>query len=203
MENARLVVGLGNPGKEYAQTRHNAGFLVTTALGQRQRVTWATEKRFESRVARFSSSSGHTVFLAQPLTYMNNSGMAVGSLLSFYNIDVAGLLVIVDDADLPLGTLRLRPEGSSGGHHGLESIERCLGKRSYARLRMGIGRRGSARQITAHVLGRFESTETALLNKVLSTAADQVESWLAHGVQKAMNEFNGAVEDPANEGTAK
>jgi PTH1 family peptidyl-tRNA hydrolase len=105
----------------------------------------------------------------------------------------------VDDADLPLGELRLRPSGSSGGHHGLESIERRLGTREYARLRIGIGRQAGPREITDYVLGRFSSTESALADKVFTVASDQAETWLEAGIQKAMSKFNGVVGDPANE----
>ena len=108
--------------------------------------------------------------------------------------------MVVDDADLPLGEMRLRPGGSSGGHHGLESIEQHLGTREYARLRVGIGRQDGAREITGYVLGRFSSTEAALVDKVLTVASDQVEIWLDAGIQKAMSQFNGVVVDPANEG---
>ena len=108
--------------------------------------------------------------------------------------------MVVDDADLPLGELRLRPGGSSGGHHGLESIEQHLGTRDYARLRIGIGRQSGAREITGYVLGRFSSTEAALADKVLTVASDQAETWLEAGIQKAMSQFNGVVADSANEG---
>ena len=101
--------------------------------------------------------------------------------------------MVVDDADLPLGELRLRPGGSSGGHHGLESIEQHLGTREYARLRIGIGRQSGAREITGYVLGRFSSTEAALADKVLTVASDQAETWLEAGIQKAMSQFNGVV----------
>ena len=109
------------------------------------------------------------------------------------------MLVVVDDADLPLGHLRLRPSGGAGGHHGLESIERRLGGKDYARLRVGIGRQPGAREITGHVLGRFGSTETVLVDKVLAKASDQAECWLDAGLQKAMNQFNGVVDDAGNE----
>jgi len=115
------------------------------------------------------------------------------------------VLVSVDDADLPLGEIRLRPSGSSGGHHGLESIEQHLGTRDYARQRVGIGRQNGARQITGHVLGRFSSTEAALMDNILTVASDQVETWLESGIQKAMSQFNGVPKssDAANEGKAQ
>lgn len=198
MENLYLIVGLGNPGAEYARTRHNAGFLVTERLAGRWQAGWAYEKKFGARLAR-AERAGRRVLLCQPQTYMNTSGEAVGSVAEFYRVAVGRLLVVVDDADLPLGHLRLRPGGSAGGHHGLESIESRLATRDYARLRVGIGRQSSAREITGYVLGRFSSTEAELVDKVLTAASDQAEVWLEAGIQKAMSQFNGAVEGAGNE----
>ncbi|HWI55796.1 MAG TPA: aminoacyl-tRNA hydrolase, partial [Bacillota bacterium] len=141
---------------------------------------------------------GRRLLLCQPQTFMNASGEAVGAVVTFYRVPLDHVLVVVDDADLPLGQLRLRPSGSSGGHHGLESIEQHLSTRDYVRLRVGIGRQSSAREITGHVLGRFSSTEAALMDKVLTVASDQVETWLEAGIQKAMSQFNGLVADPVN-----
>jgi len=199
MENWHLIVGLGNPGAEYARTRHNAGFVVVEKLAQRWQAPWTYEKRFNARLAR-AERAGKRLLLCQPQTYMNASGEAVGPLVAFYRVPLAQLLVVVDDADLPLGQLRLRPEGSSGGHHGLESIEQHLGSRNYARLRVGIGRQAGARQIAGYVLGRFSSTEAALADKVFSVAADQAETWAVAGIQKAMNQFNGTVAGSGSEG---
>jgi peptidyl-tRNA hydrolase, PTH1 family len=198
MENLRLIVGLGNPGAEYAQTRHNAGFTLVERLALRWKAGWANERKFNARVAR-AGSGGVPVLLCQPQTFMNLSGEAVGALVNFYRLlPQSGLLVVVDDADLPLGEIRLRAGGGTGGHHGLESIEQHLGTNEFARLRLGIGRAPGAREITDHVLGRFDAAEAPLLEKVLGRAADQVECWLAAGVEKAMNQFNGVV-DSANE----
>jgi len=202
MENLYLIVGLGNPGAEYARTRHNAGFLVAESIAGRWRVDWTYEKKFNARLARAEQAS-RRVLLCEPQTYMNSSGAAVAAVVKFYQAPLARLLVVVDDADLPLGELRLRPGGSSGGHHGLESVEQHLGTRVYARLRLGIGRQGAARQITDYVLGRFSSTETSLMNKVITVASDQVEAWLESGIQKAMSQFNGIIDDSANEGKAQ
>ena len=199
MENLYLIVGLGNPGAEYARTRHNAGFLVVERLAERWHGSWALEKKFNARVAKLEVE-GRRTLLCEPQTFMNASGEAVGALKDFYQVSNDHLLVVVDDADLPLGQLRLRPSGSSGGHHGLESIERRLGTREYARLRVGIGRQNALREITGHVLGRFGSTETALADKVFTVAADQVQTWLQAGIQKAMSQFNGVVDDSASEG---
>ena len=199
MENVYLIAGLGNPGADYARTRHNAGFLAVDRLVGRWQVSWTYEKKFNARLASVQRGS-RRVILCEPQTYMNSSGEAVGAVMAFYRVPHAGLLVVVDDADLPLGELRLRPGGSSGGHHGLESIEQHLGTREYARLRVGIGRQSWAREITGYVLGRFSSTEAALADKVITVASDQAETWLEAGIQKAMNQFNGAVGGPENEG---
>lgn len=197
MENLNLIVGLGNPGAEYARTRHNAGFLAVERVAGRWRAVWAYEKRFNARVAR-AEHGGVKTLLCEPQT-MNSSGDAVGPVAAFYRVPPGRCLVVLDDADLPLGEIRLRPRGSSGGHHGLESIEQRLGTREFARLRIGIGRAAGAREITDYVLGRFRSTEAALADKVLDAACDQVECWLTAGIQKAMNQFNGIVDDPGNE----
>jgi PTH1 family peptidyl-tRNA hydrolase len=199
MENLYLIVGLGNPGADYARTRHNAGFLVADRLAERWRASWTYEKKFSARLASVQQNERRTL-LCEPQTHMNSSGEAVGAVVAFYRVPLTGLLVVVDDADLPLGQIRLRPGGSSGGHHGLESIEQHLGTRDYARLRIGIGRLSGAREITGYVLGRFSSTEAALADRVLTVASDQAETWLEAGIQKAMRQFNGVVNDSANEG---
>ncbi len=187
-----LIAGLGNPGSEYARTRHNAGFLALEALAEAWRLEWKESGRFESMLAR-TVRGGKTVWLARPLTYMNLSGRAVGALVRFYRVPVEQVLVVVDDADLPLGAVRMRPDGSSGGHHGLESVENQLG-RGYARLRLGIGRRDrAAREITGHVLGRFTPDEERVVDRVLAHAVAQMTCWLEDGIQKAMARFNGPV----------
>jgi len=195
MENMHLIVGLGNPGAEYARTRHNAGFLLVQKLVERWGASWSFEKRFSARIAR-AELSGQRVVLCEPQTFMNASGDSVGPLALFYRVALSRILVVVDDADLPFGEIRLRPRGSSGGHHGLESIERRLGSREYARLRIGIGRRDNAREIANYVLGRFSPDEWTVAEKVLTAAADQAECWLKAGIEIAMNQFNGVVTAP-------
>lgn len=197
MENLRLIVGLGNPGAEYARTRHNAGFLIVERLAECWRADWSYEKKFNARVARAARLAG-PVLLCEPQTYMNSSGEAVAAVVDFYRVPLTRLLVVVDDADLPLGEVRLRPGGGNGGHHGLESIEQMVGSRDYARQRVGIGRRDGAREITGHVLGRFSSTETEVFDKVLTVACGQAEAWLDAGIQKAMSQFNGVVTEPGS-----
>lgn len=198
MEDLSLIVGLGNPGTEYARTRHNAGFWIVERLSERWGLAWTLERKFNALVGS-GRRNGRRVLLCKPQTFMNASGEAVGKLLDFYGVAAERLLVAVDDADLPLGHLRLRPGGSSGGHHGLESIECHIATREFARQRIGIGRRDGAREITGHVLGRFDAPEMEVMAKVLAAACDQAECWLEDGLQKAMNNFNGAIVGPTNE----
>src|ERR1041384_1608352 len=198
MEDLHLIVGLGNPGAEYAKTRHNAGFMLADLVAKHGRADWSAGKKFQSRVAK-TERDGRRVVLCEPQTFMNASGEAVGALVKFYQLPLKNLAVVMDDADLPLGEIRLRPGGSSGGHHGLESIEAHLGSREFARRRIGIGRRAGAREITGHVLGKLNASEMAVMEKVLARAADQIECWLAHGLQKAMSQFNGVIDDSSNE----
>jgi peptidyl-tRNA hydrolase, PTH1 family len=197
MESVHLIVGLGNPGVEYAKTRHNAGFLLVEKLAAKWKTDWTNERKFNARIAR-SESGGKRVLLCQPQTFMNLSGETVGALKNFYQLPLKQILVTVDDADLPFGEIRLRAGGSSGGHHGLESIEQHVASREFARLRIGIGRKDGVREITNFVLGRFEAAESAELEKVLTRASDQIECWLDGGIEKAMNQFNGVV-DSTNE----
>jgi PTH1 family peptidyl-tRNA hydrolase len=192
MENVFLIVGLGNPGVEYANTRHNAGFLLVEKLAAKWKCDWANERKFEARIAK-SERSGKRVLLCEPQTFMNLSGETVGALKDFYQLPLKQLIVAVDDADLPFGEIRLRASGSSGGHHGLESIEQHLASREFARLRIGIGRQDGAREITNYVLGKFEKAENELLEKILERAVNQIEIWLDAGIEKAM-QLNGNVE---------
>ena len=197
MENVFLIVGLGNPSAKYAKTRHNAGFLLVEKLAAKWKCDWANGRKFSARLAA-AERNGRRVLLCEPQTFMNLSGETVGGLKDFYRMPLARILVAADDADLPLGTIRLRPGGSSGGHHGLESIEQHLASREFARLKIGIGRRDGSREITDYVLGRFDSDEGEWLEKVLVRAAHQVETWLDAGTKEAMNQFNGVV-DSINE----
>jgi PTH1 family peptidyl-tRNA hydrolase len=201
LENLHLIAGLGNPGREYAATRHNIGFVLADQLAARWgAASWRLERKFHARVARLERG-GQKVILCQPQTFMNDCGLALGALWRFYQLPTQRMLILVDDADLPLGQLRLRAEGSSGGHHGLDSIERQLGTRAYPRLRLGIGRRSEEdRQITDYVLGRFAQSERPVMNEVLERAGQQVECWLSDGIQQAMNRFNGAVTAPPEKG---
>ncbi len=188
-----LIVGLGNPGRQYARTRHNAGFMVLDRLARRWQVSLVEKKKFQARLV-LVEKDGRKLLLSEPETFMNASGEAVQAISAFYRVAAEKILVVLDDADLPLGQIRLRPRGSSGGHHGLESIEQHLGTRDFPRLRIGIGREeGGAREITDYVLSQFSPGETELLERVLIRACEQVECWAGEGLSQAMNKFNGKV----------
>ncbi len=194
MEHLHRVVGLGNPGEEYVRTRHNAGFQVVEELARRWEASWDAGKAFRARLARASRGS-RRVLLCEPLSFMNASGEVVRAVADYFAAAPGQVLVVLDDADLPLGEIRLRGQGGSGGHHGLESVLQHLGSQRVARLRLGIGRRDDAgRELTGHVLGQFSRDEARLFGQVLARVADQAECWLEHGLQKAMNEFNGVVD---------
>ena len=192
MDEPALIVGLGNPGSRYAGTRHNAGFLVVSRLAECWGGEWKHSRRFRSEVARINRGA-NVVWLCQPGTFMNLSGEAVGPLVRYYRVSLRRLMVVVDDADLPLGLIRMRPQGSSGGHHGLESLQQQLGSRDFGRQRVGIGRGGEAgRQLAGYVLAGFEPEEREVLDRVVSRAVEQLQCWLADGVEIAMNRFNGS-----------
>jgi len=189
-----VIVGLGNPGREYRDTRHNAGFMLADALVGRWGGSWRAESKFFAEIAE-ATFANRRFLLVKPQTFMNRSGEAVGKVVRYYQATAAETLVLVDDADLPLGAIRLRPGGSPGGHHGLESVEQFLGTRDYPRLKLGVARpKQESRDIGRHVLGRFGDDEKVVWAKGLERAIAQVECWAESGIGKAMSLYNGAVE---------
>lgn len=187
----RLVVGLGNPGERYARTRHNVAWRVLDELAARGDAGPGEDgETFRARRVR---SGGHEVVLVQPLTFMNLSGEAVKEWQDRHGLDAGELLVVSDDVYLPLGTLRLRVSGSSGGHRGLGSIEAVVGHRDYARLRVGVGAAEGSEGLREHVLEEFAPEELPALGVAVRDAADAVECWLAEGALAAMNRFNRRV----------
>jgi PTH1 family peptidyl-tRNA hydrolase len=189
----KLIVGLGNPGPKYRGTRHNVGFDVLDALAGRHHLAFESAPA-EALIARWRRPEACDALLAKPLTYMNNSGVAVGELLRYFKIDVANLLVVVDEVQLPLGRLRARARGSAGGHNGLKSIIAHLGS-EFCRLRLGIGRGDGRRDLADHVLARFDRDEAAEVERMTVRAADAVEMFVTDGIAAVMNAFNGG--DPA------
>ena len=180
----RLLVGLGNPGREYRDTRHNVGFMILDQLAASARAEWRTEKRWQAEVARAGE-----VFLVKPLTYMNLSGEAAAAVAGFYKIPAGQVLVVLDDMALPLGKLRLRPGGSAGGHNGLQSVLGHFGTSSIARLRLGIGS-AEPGQAVGHVLGRFALEEKPALAQSLERALAAIDCAQTRGIEAARNAFN-------------
>jgi PTH1 family peptidyl-tRNA hydrolase len=179
----RLLVGLGNPGREYRETRHNVGFLVLDRLAARERAAFRVEKSWQAEVARAGD-----LLLCKPLTFMNLSGQAVRPLSQFYKIEPAQVLVILDDMALPLGKLRLRANGSAGGHNGLQSVIEHFGTAAVPRLRIGIG--SAERDAVDHVLGRFALEERPALEQSLDRALEALDCARGRGLEAAMNAYN-------------
>ena len=188
----KAIVGLGNPGAQYKGTRHNVGFAVLDELARRAAVDFETAPA-EALMARWRRTD-EPVLLVKPLTYMNLSGQAVGDLSRYFKIEPVDLLIVVDEAQLPLGKLRARARGSAGGHNGLKSVIAHLGD-NYGRLRLGVGRGDSRRDLADHVLARFDKDEAADAERMIARAADAAETFITSGIAAVMNQFNGG--DPA------
>ena len=186
----KLVVGLGNPGRDYRKTRHNAGFMVVDEVARRHQLTWAPGPAQVAESFVVKRFGERPVLLAKPLTYMNRSGDVVAGLARYFDVPVSDLLVVVDEAALPFGRLRVRRGGSAGGHNGLKSIIAHLGTDQFPRLRVGVGRGDARRDLSDHVLGRFESGESAELEEVITRAADAVEMFAAADIEQVMNTYN-------------
>lgn len=186
-----VIVGLGNPGEEYAKTRHNVGFQSVNELARRHSLAF-DEKRAKARIAA-GQIAGQRVALAKPFTYMNVIGQAVVGLCQWYKVEPAReLLVIYDDLDLPFGVLRLRERGSAGTHNGMKSIIGQLGAQEFPRIRVGIGQGPPGRDAASYVLGRFTRDEADALPELYGRVADAVEIILREGFTVAMNRYNGS-----------
>ena len=185
----KLIVGLGNPGKEYERTRHNAGFMVVTRLAKRLGLAAANAKMKFHAATLEGTLAGDKALLMLPQTFMNRSGLSVGEAAAFYKVAVEDVLVVVDDVALPAGRLRLRAEGSAGGHNGLTDIERALGTKAYPRLRIGVDAPGRVPQ-RDYVLQRFSPEQVLKLEPLLDIACDAVEMWAGQGIAKAMSTYN-------------
>ncbi|MCH2131861.1 MAG: aminoacyl-tRNA hydrolase [Pirellulaceae bacterium] len=185
----KLIVGLGNPGKKYQSTRHNVGFEVIAILSQRF-ASGKAKNRFQGETWE-ANIHGERCLLLCPLTYMNLSGRSVQPALEYYRIQPDELLVICDDFHLDLGTLRFRPQGSSGGQKGLADIIRCLGTDEVPRLRMGVGPLTDRWDAADFVLSRFSGQHRELAQETILSAAEGVESWISEGIEQCMNRYNG------------
>jgi PTH1 family peptidyl-tRNA hydrolase len=191
----KLVVGLGNPGSQYAATRHNIGWMVLDRLAER--AGWSGGRERDASRIVWGRFRGLDLTLAKPLTWMNDSGLAVRKLLAREHAPLGDLLVVYDDFSLPFGKLRFRENGGPGGHNGMRSIVSELGTEKFSRLRVGIG--APERGFVDHVLASFEPDERERLDTLLDAAADAIEEWARHGTNKAANRFNNFELRPADE----
>ncbi len=193
MSDIKLVIGLGNPGQKYEQTRHNIGFLVMDRLAHIYGAQMANHLKWRAHLAKVPGSNA---MLMKPQTFMNESGQSVGAALRFYKWQPEQVLVVYDDVSLPFGALRFRMAGSAGGHNGIRSIIAHLGSDQFPRLKLGIGNAGQEEKtkagasLTGHVLGKFSVDEQNQLENTLATAAEAVQFALSEGVESAANAFN-------------
>lgn len=182
----KLIVGLGNPGREYRETRHNVGFRVADVIGERLSLQW---RRDEDVV--FAKSFGATpFFVVKPRTYMNRSGYAVSRFVAYHTVEARDLLVLVDDVDLPLGKIRVRAKGSPGTHNGLKSVVEQLGTTEFPRMRLGVGRGDARRDLADYVLARFDPAEEPEVDRLITRAADAAQMFVVEGIDKVMNTYN-------------
>ena len=184
----KLIVGLGNLGSKYGGTRHNLGFAVVDEVARRRGLTFESSPA-DAVMARQRGPDA-PLMLAKPMTFMNRSGEAVGVLSRYFRVESVDILIVVDDANLPLGRLRARPNGSDGGHNGLRSVILALATREFPRLRIGVGRGESQRDLADHVLARFADDEIATLDEMTTRAADAAELFVESGIATVMNRFN-------------
>jgi PTH1 family peptidyl-tRNA hydrolase len=191
----KLVVGLGNPGKEYERTPHNAGFRVVDRLADRLGIAWRRSLRFECLLGQ-GDWRGVALVVLKPLTFMNLSGRAVSAVSRYRGVERTDIVVVSDDADLDLGRLRVRSQGGSGGHRGLVSLIEMLGGGDFVRVRVGIGRRGERDGLTDHVLGRFGAEDLKRIEPAYERAVDAVLCAVECGAEVAMNRFNAAADEP-------
>jgi len=185
----KLIVGLGNPGPEYRDSRHNAGFMVLDEIARRHNLTWAMAPAQLPDALVAKKFGAEPVLLSKPLTFMNRSGDAVAALSRYYDVEPVDLLVVVDDIDIPFGRLRTRASGSAGTHNGLRSVVERLGTQ-FPRLRVGVGRGDARRDLADHVLAKFEPAEREQLESIITRAADAAEMFAAEGIVKVMNTYN-------------
>lgn len=184
----KVIAGLGNPGREYAQTKHNVGFLMVDALAAHLGVTEWREK-YDALIARARIGS-EAVLLVKPQTYMNESGRAIAPLMNFYKLAAEDLIVAHDDMDIPTGTIRIRKKGSSGGHNGIKSILAHLGDEHFARVRIGIGRPLPGWTVVNHVLAPFPPEDAAKVSEAIHYLVPAIECIVTEDVDKAMNRYN-------------
>ena len=187
----KLVVGLGNPGSKYHETRHNVGFMAIDLIAKKLGLTFSEEKTFKAEVAS-TFLNGEKVYFVKPTTFMNLSGLAVRALLAYYNIPMEDFIVIYDDLDMEVGKLRFRQKGSAGGHNGIKSIIRHIGTQDFKRVKIGIGRPKEGMTVVHHVLGKFDRDDYITILNTLDKVDNAVNYYLQSGnFEQAMQKYNG------------
>ncbi len=190
----QLIVGLGNPGSKYDQTRHNIGFVVVDALAQMWSIPLADHRKFQGKFGEGLGAGNQKIRLLKPTTFMNNSGQSMRAVMDWYKLPPEAILVVYDEMALPLGTLRLRLSGSAGGHNGMKSAIAHLGSQDFPRLRIGIGAakapNGADKDTISHVLGTFSKAEAKIVTEVIQLVVDAIALSLKKGVEQAMNLYN-------------
>jgi peptidyl-tRNA hydrolase, PTH1 family len=194
----KLIVGLGNPGPEYRETRHNAGFMVADVLVTRWRVEDQWREKFDALQIK-TLVGAEPVIVSKPLTFMNLSGQSVAATAGFYKIEPADVFIVTDDVALPLGRLRARRDGGAGGHNGLKSIIQHLGTQAFPRMRVGVGRGDDRRDLADYVLGRFDASERDTVSAAVLRAAEATEMFISDGIERVMNSFNAAEKEDVAE----
>ena len=189
----KLIVGLGNPGREYEGTRHNCGFMVIDKLAEKLNVS-VDQNKFKGLYVKFKYH-GEDVILLKPQTYMNLSGESVSTLMQFFKIEIEDLLVIYDDLDMPVGKLRLRKTGSAGGHNGIKNIIAHLGGQVFPRIKVGVGEKPPKYDLADYVLGHFSKAEQELMSEGYDNAVKAVELIVSDQMSEAMNEYNRKKKD--------
>lgn len=186
----QLIVGLGNPGTKYAQTRHNVGFDLLDVLAKRWQIGLSNSKQFQGIYGEGFGSNNTKIRLLKPQTFMNLSGQSVRATIDWFKLPPESVLVVYDDLDLPLGKIRLRLSGSAGGHNGMKSIISHLGTQNFPRVRIGIGKSDGEKDTISHVLGKFSTVETPIVGEVIYLVNDAIEMSLKQGMEKAMSLYN-------------
>ncbi len=186
----QLIVGLGNPEPKYDHTRHNIGFLALDAIAKSWNISLSENRKFQGLFNEGFTPHNQKIKLLKPLTYMNRSGESIQSVINWYKISPESVLIIYDDMDIQLGKIRLRLQGSAGGHNGMKSAIACLNTENFPRLRIGIGRSNNDKTTISHVLGKFAPTETQLVTDVIKLVVETVEYSLKKDIEKAMSLYN-------------
>lgn len=186
----KYIIGLGNPGLKYRKTRHNAGFMTIDAIAKKTGGRFKTNNKFEAKVAE-SFYEGEKLMLIKPMTFMNHSGYSVSAIIDYFKIDVSDMIVIYDDMDLPVGSLRIKEKGSGGSHNGMKSIIGYIKSEAFPRIRMGIGKPQGGRDTVSHVLGKFGKDEAEVVNDMIIKARDAALLIVSDCVSSAQQKYNG------------